>query len=122
MISFQEKVYPVRKSRKDTTKQKKSKFSNRVFQIVKKIPPERVLTYKDVAKLAGKPRAWRAVGNILNKNPYLKRIPCHRVIRSDGKVGGYKKGIKKKIALLKKEGITINYHNKITSWPSNKES
>jgi alkylated DNA nucleotide flippase Atl1 len=48
-----------------------------------------------VAKLAGKPRAWRVVGNILNKS---KGVPCHRVIRSDGKIGGYKYGIKKKIA------------------------
>jgi O-6-methylguanine DNA methyltransferase len=59
-----------------------------------------------VAELTGRPRAWRAVGNILNKNRDLK-IPCHRVIRSDGKIGGYNRGIKKKIALLKKEGVKI---------------
>jgi len=67
--------------------------------------------------LAGKPRAWRAVGNILNKNPVPEqarygagrnpKIPCHRVIKSNGKIGGYKNGIKKKITLLKREGVKI---------------
>jgi len=65
------------------------------------------MSYKAVAKAAGSPRAWRAVGNILNKNRDLK-IPCHRVIRSNGKIGGHNKGIKRKIYLLKKEGAIIN--------------
>lgn len=82
------------------------KFKKKILDIVKKIPRGKVLSYKDVAKLAGKPKAWRAVGNILNKNLNLK-IPCHRVIRSDGKIGGYNRGIKKKIALLKREGRKI---------------
>lgn len=77
-------------------------FQEKVFEVVKKIPVGGFLTYKEVAKLAGKPRAWRAVGNILNKNQNLK-IPCHRVIRSDGRVGGYREGRKKKIILLKKK-------------------
>jgi O-6-methylguanine DNA methyltransferase len=81
-------------------------FQRKVFEVIKKIPKGRVLTYKEVAKLAGRPKAWRAVGNVLNKNRDLK-IPCHRVIRSDGKIGGYNRGIKKKITLLKKEGIKI---------------
>ena len=89
-------------------------FQNRVFEVVKKIPKGKVSTYQKVAKLAEKPRAWRAVGNILNKNPDLKTIPCHRVIKSDGKIGGYKDGIKKKIALLKKEDIIIK-NAKVTS-------
>jgi len=78
-----------------------------VYEIVKKIPKGKVLNYKQVAQLTGSPRAWRAVGNILNENPNPKTIPCHRVIRSDGKIGGYKNGVKKKIALLKKEGLKI---------------
>ena len=82
------------------------KFSERVYRVVKKIPRGEVLTYKTVAKKAGSSRAWRTVGNILNKNKNLK-IPCHRVIRSDGKIGGYNRGINKKITLLKKEGITF---------------
>lgn len=80
----------------------KKNFKEKVFAIVKKIPKGKVLTYKMVAKLAGRPRAWRAVGNFLSKNKNPK-IPCHRVIRSDGKIGGYRRGTKKKVALLKKE-------------------
>jgi O-6-methylguanine DNA methyltransferase len=71
---------------------------------VKKIPRGKTLTYKEVAILAGSPKAWRAVGNILNRNKNLK-IPCHRVIKSDGSIGGYNRGVKIKIALLKKEGL-----------------
>jgi methylated-DNA-[protein]-cysteine S-methyltransferase len=81
-------------------------FEIRVYSIVKKIPKGSFLTYKEVAKLAGKPRAWRAVGNILNKNN-RPEIPCHRVIRSDGKIGGYNRGSKLKSILLKKEGVII---------------
>lgn len=77
-------------------------FKDKVLKIVAKIPKGKVSTYKQVAKLAGSPRAYRAVGNILNKN-YDPRIPCHRVIRSDGKIGGYNRGVKLKRALLKKE-------------------
>jgi methylated-DNA-[protein]-cysteine S-methyltransferase len=72
-----------------------------------KIKKGKVLTYKKVAKLAKNPKAYRAVGNILNKNPDLKTIPCHRVVKSDGRIGGYKFGVKRKIALLKKEGVVI---------------
>ena len=78
-------------------------FKQKVFKIVKKIPRGKVLTYKEVAEKAGKPRAWRAVGNILAKNK-KPTIPCHRVIRSDGEIGGYNKGRRKKRELLKKEG------------------
>ena len=78
-------------------------FKNRVLGIVAKIPKGKVLTYKKVAELAGQPKAYRAVGNILNKN-YNPKTPCHRVIRSDGQIGGYNKGEKVKIILLKKEG------------------
>jgi len=88
----------------------KSKFKNKVYKVVRNISCGKVLTYKEVAKLAGKPRAYRAVGNILNKNKN-KQIPCHRVIRSDGQVGGYNQGVQRKIALLKKEGVIVR--NKI---------
>lgn len=81
--------------------QKKS-FSQRVLTIVTKIPSGKTLTYKEVARKAGSPKAFRVVGNILNKN-YNPTIPCHRVIRSDGKIGGYNRGAEKKINLLKKE-------------------
>jgi len=83
-----------------------SSFQKRVYEVVRKIPKGKVMTYKTVAKLAGFPRAWQAVGNVLSKNRDLK-IPCHRVIRSDGKLGGYNRGVKKKRELLKKEGVRI---------------
>jgi len=81
-------------------------FRNKVLDIVKKIPKGKILTYKKVSELAGFPRAWRAVGNVLSKNRNLK-IPCHRVIKSNGKIGGFNLGIKKKIALLMREGVKI---------------
>ena len=64
------------------------------------------MTYKEVAQAAGKSWAFRAVGNILNKN-MNPEIPCHRVIRSDGFIGGYNGGANKKLALLIKEGVVI---------------
>jgi len=91
-----------------------SSFQKRVYRVVKKIPKGNVMTYKKVAKLAGRPLASRAVGNALNRNPNPKIIPCHRVVKSDGQIGGYKSGTKRKIALLKKEGIIIK-NGKITS-------
>jgi len=78
-------------------------FTQKVYKVVKKIPKGSILTYKEVAKKAGKPLASRAVGNILNKN-HDPKIPCHRVIRSDGKIGGYNRGIKKKKDILRSEG------------------
>ncbi|MFA5185921.1 MAG: MGMT family protein [Patescibacteria group bacterium] len=80
----------------------KTDFTQRIHAVVKRIPKGKTLTYKQVAALAGRPRAFRAVGNILNKN-YDPTIPCHRVIRSDGKPGGYNRGKDKKIQLLRKE-------------------
>lgn len=79
------------------------KFTQKVLDVVGKIPKGKVLTYKEVAKRAGSPKASRAVGTILSKN-YNPQIPCHRVIRSDGKVGDYNRGgPKAKLRLLKKE-------------------
>ena len=78
-------------------------FKEKVFDVVKAIPQGRVLTYKEVAELIGVPKAYRAVGNILNTN-YDPSIPCHRVVRSDGKTGGYNRGSDRKIEILKAEG------------------
>jgi O-6-methylguanine DNA methyltransferase len=82
-------------------------FKEKVYSIVAKIPLGETLTYKEVAGKAGRPMAYRAVGNILNKN-YDPKIPCHRVVRSDGKVGNYNRGIKLKLEILKKEGVMGN--------------
>lgn len=81
-------------------------FKEKIYQIVSKIPEGRVLTYQEVARLAGRPKAYRAVGNILNKN-YDPTIPCHRVIRSDGRAGGYNRGADRKKDILSREGIVI---------------
>jgi len=81
-----------------------SNFSKRVYAVVAKIPKGQVMTYAGVAKKAGNPGASRAVGSLMAKN-YDPKIPCHRVIRSDGKIGNYNRGgPAKKRALLKKEG------------------
>ena len=77
-------------------------FKEKVLKAVAGIPKGKIMTYKEVARRAGNPQAWRAVGNILNKN-YEPKIPCHRVIRLDGNPGGYNRGSKNKIRLLKKE-------------------
>lgn len=71
--------------------------------MVKKIAKGQTLTYKEVAALAGSPRAYRTVGSILKTN-YNPEIPCHRVIGSDGKMHGYNRGIENKISLLQEEG------------------
>tara|TARA_X000001036_G_C19976049_1_gene520174 strand:- start:114 stop:389 length:276 start_codon:yes stop_codon:yes gene_type:complete len=84
-------------------------FQVKVWKYLKKIPRGSIKTYSQVAKAIGKPLAVRAVANAISKNPDLPKIPCHRVIRSDGSLGGYsgKGGIKTKKLLLKKEGITL---------------
>lgn len=79
-------------------------FTENVYAVVAKIPRGAVMTYGEVARRAGRPGAARAVGNIMHNNPDTKRVPCHRVIRSDGTPGGYARGTKKKIALLRREG------------------
>ncbi len=81
-------------------------FKEKVLRVVGKIPKGKVLTYKAVAKLSGRPKAYRAVGNILNGN-HDPKIPCHRVIRSDGKLGGYNRGSKEKMRRLKAESARM---------------
>ena len=84
-------------------------FQVKTSRYLMKIPKGTIKTYSQVAKGIGKPLAVRAVANAIGKNPYAPKIPCHRVIRSDGSLGGYsgKGGIKTKKLLLKKEGISL---------------
>ncbi|OQA91837.1 MAG: Methylated-DNA--protein-cysteine methyltransferase [Elusimicrobia bacterium ADurb.Bin231] len=79
------------------------KFYQEVWLEVLKISPGTVKTYSEIAKGIGRPKAQRAVGTALNKNPFAPVVPCHRVIRKNGNLGGYSKGVKTKILLLKKE-------------------
>lgn len=81
-------------------------FREKVLAVVAKIPRGKVLTYAAVAQKVGSPQAARAVGNVLHRN-CDPQIPCHRVIRSDGQLGGYNKGAKKKRAILRKEGFIV---------------
>jgi len=83
-----------------------AQFQNKVYNILSQIPKGKVTTYKMIAdKLNSK--AYRAVGSACNKNPYAPNIPCHRVVNSDGRVGGFARGKKAKILLLKKEGVFV---------------
>lgn len=82
-------------------------FAKKVYQIVLSIPIGQVRTYKWVARRAGKPKAWRAVGTILKNNPFPFIVPCHRVVKSDSDSGGYLLGVKvkKRILDLEKEVV-----------------
>ncbi len=80
-----------------------TEFQKTIYEIVRGIPKGQTMTYKHVAIAAGRPRAFRTVGNLLNRNND-PTIPCHRVVRSDGTLGGYNRGEKEKRARLKAEG------------------
>ena len=84
-----------------------SEFTARVLLVVRRIPPGRVSTYGDVAAAAGRPRAARAVGNIMRECT-ARDVPCHRVIAAAGKLGGYGGRIEMKRALLRAEGILVS--------------
>jgi|MGYP006095176323 methylated-DNA-[protein]-cysteine S-methyltransferase len=86
---------------------KGTKFQIKVWEYLKTIPKGKVKTYKQVAIGINSPKSARAVANACAKNPYAPNIPCHRVVKSDGSLGGYsaKGGIKTKKILLKKEGF-----------------
>ena len=88
-------------------KVKATEFQKIVWNEIKRIPRGQTITYKELAAKIGRPKAYRAVANACAKNPQLIIIPCHRVIRSDRKLGGYMgaKGIERKKKLLKKEGV-----------------
>lgn len=81
-------------------------FDEKSYQLLQLVPKGRVTTYKELAK-AMDTRAYRAVGQAMNRNPRLIEVPCHRVVYSNGKVGGYAQGVEKKIKLLQKEGVTV---------------
>ena len=90
-----------------------TEFQNKVYELCKKVPKGKVTTYKAIAEKMGT-KAYRAVGTALNKNPFAK-VPCHRIVGSNGHLVGFARGLKKKAALLKKEGIKIK-NNKIVDF------
>jgi len=97
-------------------------FQRKTYEYCSKIPKGKVTTYKHLAIAMGKPKAFRAVGNALNKNPFAPKVPCHRVVSSDGTLGGFAYGSESKIKILKKEGVdvadnkVINFQNKVFSF------
>ena len=83
-------------------------FDEKCYAVIKRIPKGKVATYKQVANFL-KCSAYRAVGNAMRRNKNAPHVPCHRVVKSNGAIGGYALGQKKKIALLKKEGVKIKH-------------
>jgi methylated-DNA-[protein]-cysteine S-methyltransferase len=86
-----------------------TEFQKKVWRELQAIPKGKVLTYKELAHRIGNPKAIRAVANAVGANPCAPTIPCHRVVRSDGKLGGYSGlgGIKTKLKLLREEGANF---------------
>lgn len=84
-----------------------TEFQKSVYKACEKIPKGRVSTYAEIARAIKNPDSSRAVGNALNKNPFAPKVPCHRVVKSGGFLGGFASGQADKIAILKKEGVRI---------------
>lgn len=83
-------------------------FQQRVYGLCKQVPAGKVTTYKAIGDaLGGRGKIYRAVGVALNKNPFAPVVPCHRVVASDGSIGGFAHGCEKKIEMLKKEGVIV---------------
>ena len=89
------------------------KLEDKVYKKLLEVPPGMVTTYGELARTVGLKNGQRIIGRIMNKNPYPVIIPCHRVIKSNGKIGGYAWGEKIKTNMLSKEGIKIK-NGKIT--------
>ena len=97
------KAHEVKEGLRHEGEEALTKFQVNVYAVVKRIPKGEVRTYGWVAKQIGSPRAARAVGNALNKNPFAPIVPCHRVVAKNG-LGGFSRGLKEKIKLLRSEG------------------
>ena len=90
-------------------------LDKKIYKKLLEVPEGKITTYGELAKAVGFTNGQRTVGKIMNKNPYPVIIPCHRVVNSDRKVGGYAFGKDIKINMLKKEGIEIQ-NDKILNW------
>jgi methylated-DNA-[protein]-cysteine S-methyltransferase len=91
-------------------------LAKRTYTLLKTVPAGRVTTYKALADALGT-RAYRAIGQFMKHNPYAPAVPCHRVVSSDGTIGGFNGGITKKIRMLRMEGIKIS-KNSIIDFPT----
>ena len=85
-----------------------TKFTKAVLEATRKIPVGRVTSYGEIARFLGQAKAGRAVGNALNKNPYSPVVPCHRVVKASGGIGGFNRGIKAKVKMLASEGVRVD--------------
>ena len=81
-------------------------FSQKVYDLISRIPSGKVSTYRLIARKLNS-KAYRAVGQACKRNDYAPKIPCHRVVKSNGEIGGFAYGTKKKIEMLRKEGVEI---------------
>jgi len=108
MRKQQKKSRTIFQKRKSKKNKPITPFEKLVYKAVSKIPTGEVRSYKWVAKKIGFPNASRAIGQALNKNPFIGIVPCHRVIRSDGSLGGFSKGAKVKKRILKREGLDLS--------------
>ena len=115
-------------SKKTNTIINKNIENEDVYDILRKIPAGKVSTYGDIAKALGHPSSARIIGRILGENPNPIQVPCHRVVMSNGKLGGYKHGIERKKELLEKEGlslingITVGDFDNIRFYPHNSKT
>lgn len=82
-------------------------FNEKVWATCARVPAGKVVTYGDIAKALKSPRASRAVGNALNRNPYAPTVPCHRVVGSNGALTGFAGGLDRKQSMLEREGIRV---------------
>ena len=94
-----------------------TRFQSDCYEALKKVPKGKVITYSGLARMIGKPKAHRAVGSAMNKNPYAPQVPCHRVVKSNGDLGGFATDIEVKIKRLQEEGVMVS-DNKIVDFRS----
>lgn len=95
---------------------KLTNFQLKVLKLTEKIPLGKITTYGLLAQALGLSQAARAVGNALNKNPWAPQVPCHRVVKSDGQLGGYGGGAKRKLMILQQEGLGFDGSKKIKNF------
>ena len=94
-----------------------TRFQSDCYEALKKVPKGKVITYAGLARMIGRPKAHRAVGSAMNKNPYAPHVPCHRVVKSNGDLGGFATDIEVKIKRLQEEGVMVS-DNKIVDFRS----